>query len=83
MDVLNDGSAGQTVGGIAHTFYAVGNLGQALRIRGGFDTGDESQALGNVELDSVMLCVGIGVLGLPAALLRSISFGEFGSRSLN
>jgi hypothetical protein len=53
--------------GIAHTFYAVaGNLGQALRIRGGFDTAMKARSLGNVELDCVMLGVGIGVLGLPA-----------------
>lgn len=30
--------------GIEHTFYVVtGTLGQALRKRGGFDTGDEGQ----------------------------------------
>ena len=84
VDVLDDADVGQTRGGIAHTFYAVaGNLGQALRKREGFDTGDESQVAWE---RGIGLChVGCGYWSSRAAgaLRRSISFGEFGSRSLN
>jgi hypothetical protein len=65
-------------------FYAVaGNLGQALRKRGGFDTGDETQAAW--ERGMGLSHVGCRYRSSRAAgdLRRSISFGEFGSRSLN